>query len=63
MLGILEATSIILFTAGIGLTAEIFEIRFIYILCSAIFLLFGILITFVVFDRSKKNLLRNKSFL
>lgn len=55
VLGILEAGLIILFTVTIGLSAELFEIRPIYIIGSFAFLILGLLINFVVSDKSKRN--------
>ena len=55
VLGILEAGLIILFTVTIGLSAELFEIRPIYIIGSFAFLVLGLIIHFVVSDKSKRN--------
>ena len=52
VLGILEAGLIILFTVTIGLSAELFEIRPIYIIGSFAFLVLGLII---VSDKSKRN--------
>ena len=54
VLGILEAGLIILFTVTIGLSAEMFEIRLIYIIGSFAFLVLGLIIHFVVSDKSKR---------
>ena len=55
VLGMLEAGLIILFTVTIGLSAEMFEIRPIYIIGSFAFFVLGLLINFVVLDQSKRN--------
>ena len=55
VLGILEAGLIILFTVTIGLSAELFEIRPIYIIGSFAFLVLGLIINFIVSDKSKRN--------
>ncbi|WP_050615767.1 MFS transporter [Bacillus testis] len=53
--GILEASLIVLFTVTIGLSAELFEIRPIYIIGSFAFLVLGLIINFIVSDKSKRN--------
>mgnify|MGYP006782981819 FL=1 len=53
--GMLEAGLIILFTVILGLSAELFEIRPIYMIGSFAFLALGLLITFIVSDKSKRN--------
>lgn len=55
VLGILEASLIVLFTVTIGLSAELFEIRPIYIIGSFAFLVLGLIINFIVSDKSKRN--------
>lgn len=55
VLGILEAAFIIVFTVTIGLSAELFEIRPIYIIGSFAFLAVGFIIHFIVSDTSKRN--------
>ncbi len=55
VLGLLEAGLIILFTIAIGLSAELFAIRPVYIIGSLAFLGLGLMIQFVVSDKSKRN--------
>ncbi|MCM3397449.1 MFS transporter [Oceanobacillus profundus] len=55
VLGILEAFLIILFTATIGIAAELFEIRLIYIIGCFVFLVLGFVIYLVVFNKSNSN--------
>lgn len=55
ILGILEACLIIVCTVTIGLSAELFDIRPIYIIGSFAFLLLGLMINFVISDRSKRS--------
>ncbi|MFA1819703.1 MFS transporter [Virgibacillus oceani] len=55
LLNMLEALFIILLTTTIGLFAELFEIRPIYIISSFGFLILGMMINIVVFDRSKRD--------
>lgn len=55
VLGILEAVLIILLTAVIGISADLFEIRPIYIIGSFAFLTLGVMINLVVFDNSKSK--------
>lgn len=53
VLGILEAVLIIIFIAAVGVFAELFELRPIYMIGSFAFLLLGFIINLVVFDKSK----------
>lgn len=55
ILGILEACLIIVCTVTIGLSAELFDIRPIYIIGSFAFLILGLMINFIVSDRSKRS--------
>ncbi|QQK79895.1 MFS transporter [Salicibibacter cibi] len=55
VLGILEAVLIILLTAVIGVSADLFEIRPVYIIGSFVFLTLGLMINLVVFDNSKSK--------
>ncbi|KZN98569.1 MFS transporter [Pseudobacillus badius] len=55
ILGILEACLIIVCTVIIGLSAELFDIRPIYIIGSFAFLILGLMINFIVSDRSKRS--------
>ena len=55
VLGLLEAGLIIIFTVTLGLSAELFEIRPIYLIGSFAFLVLGLIIYFVVSDKSKRN--------
>lgn len=55
ILGILEACLIIVCTVTIGLSAELFDIRPIYIIGSFAFLILGLMINFIVYDRSKRS--------
>ncbi|WP_246516405.1 MFS transporter [Salicibibacter cibarius] len=55
VLGILEAVLIILLTAVIGISADLFEIRPVYIIGSFAFLILGVMINLVVFDNSKSK--------
>ena len=55
VLGLLEAGLIIIFTVTLGLSAELFEIRPIYLIGSFAFLVLGLIINFVVSDKSKRN--------
>ncbi|MBB6451186.1 hypothetical protein HNR44_003180 [Geomicrobium halophilum] len=55
VLGILEAVLIILLTAVIGGSADLFEIRPVYIIGSFAFLTLGLMINLVVFDNSKSK--------
>ncbi|MFD1067787.1 MFS transporter [Oceanobacillus locisalsi] len=52
---LVEAFFIILFTASIGLFAELFEIRQTYILGSMVFLILGVIINMIVLNKSKRN--------
>uniref|UniRef100_UPI00406C2925 MFS transporter n=1 Tax=Sporosarcina sp. FSL K6-3508 TaxID=2921557 RepID=UPI00406C2925 len=52
--GILEALLIILFTAAVGVLAELYEIRFIYSIGSFAFLILGIIMSIVVLDKTKR---------
>lgn len=53
--GIIEAMMIIMFTITIGLSAELFEIRPVYIIGSAVFLILGLIINIIVQRKSKSN--------
>lgn len=53
VLGILEAVLIIIFIAAVGVFAELFELRPIYMIGSFAFLLLGFIINLVIFDKSK----------
>ncbi|MBY7144862.1 MFS transporter [Virgibacillus sp. NKC19-3] len=55
VLGMLEALLITLFTAAVGLFAELLEIRPIYIIGSFAFLILGFCLNLVVFDKSKSD--------
>ncbi|UJL46109.1 MFS transporter [Virgibacillus sp. NKC19-16] len=55
VLGILEALLIIVFTAAVGVFAELLGIRPIYVIGSFSFLILGFIINLVVFDKSKKD--------
>ncbi|MFS0783127.1 MFS transporter [Bacillus sp. 1P06AnD] len=55
VLGMLEAFLVILVTVTIGLSADLFEIRPIYIIGSFTFLVLGIIINFVVLDKSLRH--------
>ena len=55
VLGMLEAGLIIICTALIGLSAELFDIRPVYIMGSFIFFLLGLLINLVISDHSKRS--------
>ncbi|WP_148630858.1 MFS transporter [Bacillus sp. E214] len=55
VLGMLEAVLIIICTALIGLSAELFDIRPVYIMGSFIFFLLGLVINFVISDHSKRS--------
>lgn len=52
--GILEALLIILFTAAVGVFAELYGIRLIYIIGSFAFLVLGFIVNVVVLDKTKK---------
>jgi MFS family permease len=54
VLNMLEALFIILLTVAIGLFADLFEIRLTYIIGTFGFLMLGMIINIVVFDRSKR---------
>ncbi|QGH36900.1 MFS transporter [Gracilibacillus salitolerans] len=54
LLGIVEALLIILFTVTAGIFAELLEIRPIYLMGSLAFLVLGVIINIVIFDKSKK---------
>lgn len=54
VLGVLEALLIIIFTVIIGVFAEFYGIRFIYIIGSFAFLLLGFIINVIVLDKTKK---------
>ncbi|WP_405100581.1 MFS transporter [Oceanobacillus sp. FSL H7-0719] len=54
VLGILEAMLIIVFTVMVGLFAELLDIRSTYTIGSMMFLIFGLMISFFVFDKTKK---------
>ncbi|GGP11014.1 MFS transporter [Oceanobacillus neutriphilus] len=53
--GLVEALFIILFTAAIGIFAELFELRQIYIIGSFAFFILGIIINWMVLKKSKRN--------
>ncbi len=53
--GMLEALLIIVFTAAIGVFAELFDIRVIYIIGSFAFLILGVVINMIVMNKSKRN--------
>ncbi|WP_440897081.1 MFS transporter [Amphibacillus sp. Q70] len=53
--GMVEALFVTLFTAAIGLFAELFEIRQTYIVGSFAFLILGVVINMVVLNKSKGN--------
>lgn len=53
--GLIEAMFIILFTAAIGMFAELFEIRATYIAGSIAFLILGVVINVIVLNKSKRN--------
>ena len=53
--GMAEALLIIVFTAAIGLFAELFDIRVIYIIGSFAFLILGVVINMIVMNRSKRS--------
>lgn len=55
VLGIVEACLIIFFTIAIGISAEIIGIRSVYIIGSIAFLILGLIINFVISDKSKKH--------
>lgn len=52
--GVLEAMLIILFTVIIGVSAEVYEIRIVYIIGSFTFLALGFIVSLTVLDKSKK---------
>ncbi|QQK76179.1 hypothetical protein HUG15_11825 [Salicibibacter cibarius] len=51
----IEAVLVILLTAVIGVSADLFEIRPVYIIGSFAFLTLGSMINLVVFDNSKSK--------
>ena len=53
--GMLEALLIIVFTAAIGVFAELFDIRVIYIIGSFVFLILGVVINMIVMNKSKRS--------
>lgn len=53
--GLIEAFFIILVTATIGLSAELFEIRSTYIVGSIAFLFLGVIINIIVLNKTKRN--------
>lgn len=53
--GMLEALLIIVFTAAIGLFAELIDIRVIYIIGSFAFLILGVVINMIVMNKSKRS--------
>ena len=55
VLGVLEALLIIIFTGTVGVLAELYDIRIVYIIGSFTFLAFGMIINLVVLDKSKKS--------
>lgn len=63
LFGILEAVLIIIFTGVIGLSAEMFDIRSIYIIGSFAFFILGLIINFVISDRSKRNYYEQKKMI
>lgn len=60
VLGILEALLIIIFTAAVGVFAELLGIRPIYIIGSFAFLILGFIINLVVFDKTKRDFYMEK---
>jgi sugar phosphate permease len=54
VLGMLEAILIIVFTAAVGIFAELFGIQLVYIIGSFAFLVLGLNMNIVVLDKSKK---------
>lgn len=54
VLGMLEALLIIVFTAAIGIWAELYEIQSVYIVGSFAFLVLGLIVNLVVLDKSKR---------
>ncbi|WP_373894090.1 MFS transporter [Virgibacillus sp. CBA3643] len=61
VLGILEALLIIIFTAAVGVFAELIGIQPIYIIGSFAFLILGFVINLVVFDKSKGDFYMEKT--
>ncbi|WP_228551144.1 MFS transporter [Sporosarcina cascadiensis] len=53
--GVVEALLIIFFTAAIGVLAEFYSIRLVYIIGSFIFLASGFLVSITVLDKSKRD--------
>jgi MFS family permease len=53
--GMVEALLVIVFTAAIGVFAELFEIRPTYIIGSFAFLVLGVVINMIVMNKSKRN--------
>lgn len=53
--GMVEALLIIVFTATMGLSAELFDIRVIYIIGSFAFLILGVVINMIVINKSKRS--------
>lgn len=54
VLGMLEAILIVVFTAAVGIFAELFGIQLVYIIGSFAFLVLGLIMNLVVLEKSKK---------
>lgn len=61
VLGMLEAILIVVFTAAVGIFAELLGIQLVYIIGSFAFLVLGLIMNLVVLDKSKKIHYRKNS--